>query len=125
MTEAASDDPFIRKFFTRIPPTTAASFTEEQLVAIKMAFGGRAWGAHAVDIRRSLPLIGGCFYLVWLMGWEHRTPDRVAEFHQSYPLLKVANVIAVILPFAVLALAFAGGLYALEATLGIDLFAAD
>ncbi len=117
-----ADDDFIQKFLSRIPEVTAASFSEEQLTAVKMAFGGRAWGAHGLDIRRSLPFFGRRFYLVWLMGWEHRSPRRITVFHQNHPLVKLSNAIAILVFSGVLLLALMGLLYAMKTALGIDVF---
>ncbi len=33
------DDPFLRHFFDRIPADIAATFTDDQLDAVKLAFG--------------------------------------------------------------------------------------
>jgi len=118
----AADDDFIQKFLSRIPEATATSFSEEQLTAVKMAFGGRAWGAHAIDIRRSLPFFGLRFYLVWLMGWEHRNPERIAALRQNHPLFRLGNAIGMVVFFGVLLLALLGLLYALKTALGIDVF---
>jgi hypothetical protein len=50
------EDPFFATFFSRIPEDVACSFTPAQLDAVKLAFGARVRGAHAIDVRLSLPL---------------------------------------------------------------------
>ena len=61
-------DEFIGRFFGRIPPEVAASFSDRQLAAIKMAFGARHFGSHKVDIRRAFGFGRRRWYLVFLIG---------------------------------------------------------
>ncbi|MEI8616636.1 hypothetical protein P4S63_01330 [Pseudoalteromonas sp. B193] len=44
-------DPAIRSLLNRMPSDVQASFTEEQLVHLKVAIGARQWGKHTVDCR--------------------------------------------------------------------------
>lgn len=71
-----SHDPFLTEFFSRIPAATARSFTDEQIDAIRMAFGARERGMHAVDIRFTLPVVRR--YVVFLLGAERRRGRRRA-----------------------------------------------
>lgn len=73
----AGSDPFLDHYFKRIDPRIAASFTTEQREAIKAMFGARGIARHAVEIRRSLPIGRGRFYLVLLLGRERRTFGRL------------------------------------------------
>jgi hypothetical protein len=66
-------DPFFATFFSRIPEDVACSFTPAQLDAVKLAFGARVRGAHAIDVRLSLPLGRRWGYFVLLAGLERRT----------------------------------------------------
>ena len=95
------EDPFHRMFFARIPKDVASSFTPAQLDAIKRAFGARALGAHAIDIRMSMPLGRRSVYLVLLAGREKRTFDRATLERLFRPLWTVANA-AVLGCFAVM-----------------------
>jgi hypothetical protein len=70
-------DPFLEHYFKRIDPHLAASFTDEQCDAIKTMFGGRGVARHSLEVRRSLPIGRGRYYLVLLMGRESRTFDRL------------------------------------------------
>ena len=113
-------DPFLAMFFSRIPADTAASFDEAQLAAVKMAFGARSFGSHAIDIRRSLPFFGRRVYLVLLAGLERRTRSRIAREHMNRPLWNVMN--ATIITFGGLVALFAlfGALYTIKMALHID-----
>lgn len=70
-------DPFIDHYFKRIDPRLAASFSDEQCAAIKEMFGARGVAKHAVELRRSLPIGRQRYYLVLLMGREHRAFYRL------------------------------------------------
>ena len=122
MTTFGTDDEFLKKFFSRIPEATAASYTEEQLAGVKMAFGGRSRGRHALNFRRSLPLFGRHFYLVCMLGWERRTSHRTAASHRRRDLRHLANAIAIVAFFGIILLAILGGLYGMKIVLGIDVF---
>lgn len=72
-------DVFTSRFLGRLPPDVAASFTPEQLAALQLAFGMRYAMEHAVDVRRTVTLPWGRFYLVLLGGRDRRcvAPGRV------------------------------------------------
>jgi hypothetical protein len=63
---------FIARFLARIPREVASSFTPAQLRAVQRAFGMRYAVDHAVDLRRTLRLPWGRYYLVLLAGRDHR-----------------------------------------------------
>ena len=67
---------FIARFLNRLPPDVAASFTADQLAAVRRAFGMRYAMDHAVDVRRSVTLPWGRFYLVLLGGRDRRQEGR-------------------------------------------------
>lgn len=74
---ATGSDPFLDHYFKRIDPRIAASFSPEQREAIKAMFGARGIARHAVEVRRSLPIGRGRYYLVLLLGRERRTFGRL------------------------------------------------
>jgi hypothetical protein len=100
-------DPFFAAFFRRIPEEVAPTFTAAQLDAVKRAFGARYRGAHAIDIRLSLPLRRRSLYLVLLAGTERRTFDRRSLERLFRQLSTVANA-AVLAVFLVM---FTGALF--------------
>jgi len=65
-----AESPFLKRFLATVPRELAETFTAEQLAAVQHAFGMRFTVDHAVDIRRSLHLPWGKFYLVLLFGRE-------------------------------------------------------
>jgi hypothetical protein len=70
-------DPFLDHYFKRIDPSVAASFGPEQCEAIKTMFGARGIAKHSLEVRRSLPIGRGRFYMVLLLGRERRTFGRL------------------------------------------------
>ena len=101
--DPAAGDPFLEEFFQRIPDKTARTFTRDQLIAIKMAFGARSWGVHSIDLRLSLPLLWRRFYLVLLMGPERRSPKRRRAERKRHPLATLGNVYVALLFLAIIA----------------------
>lgn len=61
---------FLDRFLARVPRDVAGTFTPEQLAAVQGAFGMRFTVDHALDVRRSVRLPWGRFYLVLLCGRE-------------------------------------------------------
>jgi hypothetical protein len=86
--DISKTDPFVQKFFARIPPETAATFTNTQLAELKRVFHARVEQQHSVDIRLSVPIFKRRFYLVYLLGKENRRLKRVQA-----PASKPANKI--------------------------------
>ncbi len=119
---APTPDPFLAKFFEKIPAEVAESFDGAQLDAIKKVFGTRHWRSHAIDIRKSIPLIRRRIYIVFVAGRENRSRDR----WQTEPALRSARrffqaaVIAAFLLMVLSSLAVLG--YVGKRTLGIDVF---
>ena len=69
-------DAFIARFLARLPSDLAATFTADQLAAVRLAFGMRYVMDHAVDVRRTDILHWGRFYLVQLGGRDWRKEGR-------------------------------------------------
>ncbi len=120
--QKVSDDPFFRDFFARIPGDAAASFTDAQLDAVKLAYGARSRSSHGVDIRLSIPLIRRRFYMVLLAGAEHRRTERLALERALRSLWTFANAAAIVTVLVMLMLALVTGLYLGKRAAGIDVF---
>lgn len=105
-------DPFLRRFYSRIPATMVQSFSDGQLDAIKRAFGSRTAGAHAVDIRLSIPFGSRSFYFIVLAGKERRSPRRVAWERRLRPLWTLGNAAVMAVFAALLLLSLATVVYA-------------
>ncbi|MFQ5775110.1 MAG: hypothetical protein ACE5GS_11375 [Kiloniellaceae bacterium] len=70
-------DVVLEHYLKRVDPEVAAGFTEDQREAIKIMLGTRGVANHKVEIRRSVPFGRRRFYLVVLMGREHRALARL------------------------------------------------
>ncbi|WP_158894341.1 MULTISPECIES: 3-phosphoshikimate 1-carboxyvinyltransferase [unclassified Pseudomonas] len=110
-------DPFIAGLKERLPEALRESFTDEQLEALKLAFGTRSWGKHSVDLRGTVKFWHRRYYFVFLAGRNYR---QLSRLEQDLSLLGKATVLAVIL----LACGLVGLLllYLLKSALGIDIF---
>lgn len=115
-----TNDPFFREFFDRVPDDVAASFTDLQLDAIKLAFGARSRDSHAVDIRLSIPLLIRRVYVVFLVGGERRD-DRRRELERGLrPMWTPANAMVILAFLVLLTGATFAAVYAGKRALGID-----
>jgi hypothetical protein len=55
--------------------------------------GDRVWVAHPVDIRLSLPLPFGRYYLTLVAGPERRSTERLANDRRERPVATAANLL--------------------------------
>jgi len=78
-------------FLRRLPPEVRSSLDPKQEEAIRSAAGGRSAASHPVDIRLSLPLPWGRFYLAIAGGQERRNPARRARDRRLRPLTTTGN----------------------------------
>ena len=120
--QRAAGEPFLEDFFGRIPRDVAAGFTDDQLLAIKMAFAARHRGAHAIDLRISIPTPLRRIYIVLLAGTERRTAARRRNERHASPIATLGNVLFGAIFFGFLFASSVGVLYVLKSVLGIDLF---
>lgn len=110
-------EPFVRGLLEKLPADSRASFSDEQLLALKIALGGRTWGVHAVDLRWTLKFWRWHYYFVVLAGRNRRELSR-----REREIARVAMFVslAVFLTFSVsLGLLV---LYLVKSALGVDLF---
>jgi hypothetical protein len=68
-------DPFIKGLKERLPDDLKDSFTKEQLMALKVAFGARQWGQHPLDLRGTFKLWRWRYYFVLLAGRNRRANE--------------------------------------------------
>ncbi|AEG09459.1 hypothetical protein Q4Q54_08335 [Shewanella sp. SP2S2-4] len=112
-------DPIISKLLSKLPPEISDSYTNEQLMGIRIALGDRTWGKHFVDSRGtfSLPFIKWRFYYVFLLGKNKRAYTRREK---RFSLLAFSTLV---LGFMLLSVLFGLLLlYLLKSSLGINIF---
>jgi hypothetical protein len=112
------DEPAMRKLLSRMPNNVATSFSDEQLLHLKVALGGRNWGRHKIDFRGTLPLpfFTSKIYYVFLLGRNHRDLTRGEKAVSAFTFAFFVSLF-VLLSILVGILA----LYLLKSALGIDL----
>ena len=109
-------DPVITKLLDKVPADMRGSFSAEQLLALKVALGGRTWGAHPVDARWTLKWWRWQYYFVFLAGRNRRV---LSDREQTIQRLAMATFLAVFLTFSTLVGILV--LYLVKSALGIDL----
>ncbi len=56
--------------------------------------GGEPWGnVHPVNIRLSIPLLFGRYYVTVVAGKERRSGERLASERKKHPLMKLGNLV--------------------------------
>ena len=113
------DEIAIKNLLSRMPDDVANSFTDTQLLHLKLALGSRQWGKHKVDFRGTFPLpfMQSRLYYVFLMGRNHRELSRQEKFMSALSVALFLTVItSVSILFGILVL------YLIKSALGIDIF---
>jgi hypothetical protein len=109
-------DPFITGMMKRLSPSERSSFSDEQLVSLKTAFGARTWGIHPVDLRGTVKFWRKRYYFVFVAGVNRRPLSRR---QQELARVGMALLMAGVIGFSMLlGLVF---LYLLKSAAGIDL----
>ncbi|WP_120993996.1 3-phosphoshikimate 1-carboxyvinyltransferase [Stutzerimonas urumqiensis] len=111
------DDAFVEGLKARLPTHLRDSFTTEQLDALRVAFGARKWGSHAIDWRGTISLWQWRYYFVLLLGRNRRERTRR---QQDLTLLAKAIGATAFLAFSLMVGLLA--LYLLKSALGINIF---
>ena len=110
-------DPFIKGLKERLPDDLKDSFTKEQLMALKVAFGARQWGQHPLDLRGTFKLWRWRYYFVLLAGRNRRDLSRT---ERNLSRAATAASLAVFLPMCTVLGLLA--LYLIKSALGINIF---
>ncbi|MGJ3246338.1 MAG: hypothetical protein ACFE0I_09720 [Elainellaceae cyanobacterium] len=89
------------RLFTNISPNDRATFTPQQIEAMRQAFAQVGWKKHSIDLRISIPLPGHPgLYLVLLAGTENRSGDRIRAqrtlFWQSVGMIGGTAILAML-----------------------------
>jgi len=110
-------DWFEKGLLQRVPSGIRDSFSEEQLSALKVAFGARKWGKHPIDLRGTANIWRWRYYFVFLIGRNNRSLSN-REKRLSL-LLKAALMSAFIMFSTLLGLLV---IYLIKSAAGIDIF---
>ena len=95
---------FERKFFSRIRPEVAQSFTDEQMSAIKQAYGAERWDGHRVDLRGVVQLPFIRWYYAFVAGPDQRGKRRPRATGEAGAFGRVVSATVTILMLLLLLL---------------------
>lgn len=112
-----SSDWFEDGLMKRLPDDLQDSFSQEQIDALKIAFGARKWGKHPVDIRGTVNIWTWRYYFVFLMGRNQRSLSR--RERQISLMMKTFFLFVFLMFSTVMGLLV---IYLLKSAAGIDLF---
>ena len=74
---STEDDTLLDHYFKRIDPKVAASFSAPQRQALRTILGMRGPSNHTIELRRSIAMGRSRYYLVLLIGRDHRALARL------------------------------------------------
>ena len=78
----------------RLSADVGGDFQRPPDAAARTIAGGENWGPHPVNLRLSIPLLFGRYYLTVVAGKERRHPERRADERRKHPLLTFGNLVA-------------------------------
>lgn len=110
-------DPAIRSLLNRMPDKVQESFSEEQLVHLKVAIGARQWGKHALDCRGVIKFFKYRYYFVVLAGRNRR---ELSDREKKIAAASQAVTVSIFSFFVISTLLLAA--YLVKSALGIDIF---
>jgi hypothetical protein len=76
----------------RLPDEIHSRLTPDLKEALARATAPRAWGEHPIDIRLSIPLPFGRYYLALVLGPERRNDERRKTESASHRVMTPANL---------------------------------
>ncbi len=78
----------------RLEQKTREGLSDNASASARKSPGGEPWGNHhAINIRLTIPLFFGCYYLTIVAGKERRSSERLADERKKHPLVKIGNVV--------------------------------
>lgn len=110
-------DPFVNGLIKRLPEEKRDSFSDDQLLALKVALSGKKWGRHTLDFRGVFGIWNWHYYYVIIGGREKRTLTRQE--------IRAARAVQALFLLGFLLFATLLGLlvlYLIKSAAGIDLF---
>ena len=105
---AATSHPAVERLLSNMPSGVRATFLPAQRDAIEASLNRRK-AAHKIDFRVSIPLLGERFYVVFLLGTESRSLERLRSEGQL-TFGRLAFTYSVIATTIVIAMLFSGAL---------------
>ena len=89
------NDPFVKGMLERLPSNQRESFSDDQLMSLKIALGARTWHVHPVDLRWSMKIWKRSYYFVGIVGVNQRPLSRrQQELAMTGKVLVLTGIIA-------------------------------
>ncbi len=80
----------------RLERETREGLSDNLSASVRKSPGGEPWGNnHPVNIRFSLPLSLGRYYVTIVAGKERRGGERLASERKKHPLIKLGNLVVI------------------------------
>ena len=80
----------------RLSADVGGDFQRAPDAAARAIPGGETWARHPVNLRLSIPLLFGRYYLTVVAGKERRHPERRENERRKHPLLTFGNLAAML-----------------------------
>lgn len=80
----------------RLPDEIHTRLAPDIRDALAEAAAPKLWGAHPVDIRFSIPLPFGRYYVALVLGPERRNEERRRTESESRPVMTAANILFIL-----------------------------
>ncbi len=78
----------------RLERETREGVGDNASVSTRRAPGDEPWGHdHPVNIRLSLPLLVGRYYVTLVAGKERRSGERLTSERKKHPLMRLGNIV--------------------------------
>ncbi len=78
----------------RLEQETREELSDNSSASVRKAPGGEPWGNdHPVNIRLSIPLLFGRYYVTIVAGKERRSGERLASESKKHPLMRFGNIV--------------------------------
>ncbi|MEH6729398.1 MAG: 3-phosphoshikimate 1-carboxyvinyltransferase [Pseudoalteromonas distincta] len=111
------NDPSIRSLLSRMPENVQRTFSDDQLIHLKVAIGARQWGKHTVDCRGVIKFFKYRYYFVLLAGRNRRElskkEQKIAAISQAITISMFSFLVITILLLII---------YLVKSALGVDMF---
>jgi hypothetical protein len=80
----------------RLPDEIHSRLTPDIKDALAQVAAPRRWGDHPIDIRLSIPLPFGRYYLALVLGPERRAEERRSTEREARPVMTAANILFIL-----------------------------
>ncbi len=80
----------------RLEQETREGLSDNLSASVRKSPGGEPWeNNHPVNVRFSLPLTLGRYYVTIVAGTERRSGERLASERKKHPLIKLGNLVVI------------------------------